>query len=64
MINVRNQRIVLDGNGSYMGMSRGFFIVRDRKGNEQKYPLFENQIKEVILQTGNSISTGALASLG
>ena len=46
-----------------LGMSRGFFILRDRKVNEEKYPLFENQIKEVILQSGNSLSTGALASL-
>ena len=54
----------MDGNGSYLGMSKGCFIVRDRKGNEKKYPLFENHIKEVVLQSGNSISTGALASLG
>jgi len=64
MIDARNQRIVMDGNGSYLGMSRGCFVLRDRKGNEEKYPLFENQIKEVVLQSGNSISTGALASLG
>jgi CRISPR-associated protein Cas1 len=54
----------MDGNGSYLGMSKGCFIVRDRKGNEEKYPLFENQIKEVVLQSGNNVSTGALASLG
>jgi len=60
----RSQRLVLNGKGSYLGMSKGCFLLRDRKGNEEKYPLFENQIKEVILQSGNSISTGALASLG
>ncbi|MFC1803279.1 CRISPR-associated endonuclease Cas1 [Thermoproteota archaeon] len=64
MIDARNQRIVMDGNGSYLGMSKGCFVLRDRKGNEEKYPLFENQIKEVVLQSGNSVSTGALASLG
>lgn len=64
MNHARSQRIVMDGNGSYLGMSKGCFILRDRKGNEEKYPLFENQIKEVVLQSGNSISTGALASLG
>jgi CRISPR-associated protein Cas1 len=64
MSHVRSQRVILDDNGSYLGMSKGCFIVRDRKGKEEKYPLFENQIKEVVLQSGNSISTGALASLG
>ena len=64
MNHARSQRIVMDGNGSYLGMSKGCFVLRDRKGNEEKYPLFENQIKEVVLQSGNSISTGALASLG
>ena len=64
MIDARNQRLVLDGNGQYLGMSKGCFVLRDRKGQEEKYPVFENQIKEVILQSGNSVSTGALASLG
>jgi len=64
MSHVRSHRIVMDGNGSYLGMSKGCFVLRDRKGNEEKYPLFENQIKEVVLQSGNSISTGVLASLG
>jgi CRISPR-associated protein Cas1 len=54
----------MDGNGSYLGMSKGCFVLRDRKGNEEKHPVFENQIKEVVLQSGNSVSTGALASLG
>jgi len=62
--NARSQKIVLDGNGSYLGMSRGCFVVRDHKGNEEKFPLFENQIKEVVLRSGNMVSTGALASLG
>jgi CRISPR/Cas system-associated endonuclease Cas1 len=54
----------MDGNGSYLGMSKGCFILRDRKGNEEKYPLFENEIKEVVLRSGNSVSTGALSSFG
>ncbi len=64
MNQARSQRILMDGKGSYLGMSKGCFLLRDRKGNEEKYPLFENQIKEVVLQSGNSVSTGALASLG
>jgi len=59
-----SQKIVMDGYGSYLGMEKGCFVLRDKKGNEEKYPLFEKQISEVVLRSGNSISTGALASLG
>jgi len=54
----------MDGNGSYLGMSKGCFVLKDRNGNEEKFPLFENEIKEVVLRSGNSVSTGALSSLG
>jgi len=54
----------MDGNGSYLGMSKGCFVLKDRNGNEEKYPLFENEIKEVVLRSGNLVSTGALSSLG
>ncbi len=64
MNQARSQRIVMDGNGSYLGMSKGCFVLKDRNGNEKKYPLFENEIKEVVLRSGNLVSTGALSSLG
>ena len=65
MSKTRTQRIFLDGNGEYLGMSKGCFVVRNRNGEEvERYPLFENQIKEVVLKSGNSVSTGALSSLG
>jgi CRISPR-associated protein Cas1 len=54
----------MDGYGSYLGMEKGCFVVKDRKGNEERYPLFEKPINEVVLRSGNMISTGALASLG
>jgi len=60
----RSQSIVMDGYGSYLGMEKGCFILKDRKGNIERYPLLENEIKEVVLRSGNSVSTGALASLG
>ncbi len=60
----KTQKIILDGNGSYLGMEKGCFVVKDRKGNYEKYPLFEKEIGEVILKSGNAVSTGALASLG
>jgi CRISPR-associated protein Cas1 len=58
------QKIVLDGHGSYLGMEKGCFTVKDREGNVQRFPLFENEIGEVVLKSGNFVSTGALASLG
>jgi len=60
----KTQKIILDGNGSYLGMEKGCFVVKDRKGNSERYPLFEKEIGEVVLKSGNMVSTGALASLG
>jgi CRISPR-associated protein Cas1 len=60
----KTQKIVLDGHGSYLGMEKGCFTVKDKEGNVQRYPLFEKEIGEVILKSGNMVSTGALASLG
>jgi CRISPR-associated protein Cas1 len=57
-------KIALDGRGSYLGMEKGCFVVRDKDRHVQRYPLFENEIGEVILKSGNLVSTGALASLG
>jgi CRISPR/Cas system-associated endonuclease Cas1 len=64
MVSARVVKVVLDGNGSYLGMEKGCFVVKDKDENVQRYPLFENEIGEVILKSGNAISTSALASLG
>lgn len=45
-------------------MEKGCFIVRDKIGRVDRYPLFENEIGEVVLRSGNMVSVGALASLG
>jgi len=58
------KKIVLDGYGSYLGMEKGCFLVRYKSGKEQTYPLFEEEIGEVVLKSGNTVSVGALASLG
>jgi hypothetical protein len=39
-------KIALDGFGSYLGMEKGCFIVRDKGGKEERYPLFESEIGE------------------
>jgi CRISPR-associated protein Cas1 len=57
-------KIALEGFGSYLGMEKGCFVVKDRNGETERYPLFENQISEVQIKSGNSVSSGALASLG
>lgn len=57
-------KLVLDDSGSYLGMEKGCFIVKDRHDNVQRYPLFEKEIGEIVLKSGNMVSTGALASCG
>jgi CRISPR-associated protein Cas1 len=57
-------KIVLDSFGSYLGMEKGAFVVRDKEGREKKYPLFENEIGEVKIVSGNTVSVGALCSIG
>ena len=64
MVRAKTQKLVLDGNGEYLGMEKGCFAVRTKDGNTSKYPLFENEIGEVVLKSSNAVSTGALASLG
>jgi CRISP-associated protein Cas1 len=60
----KTQKITLDKQGSYLGMEKGCFTVKDKTGNVQRYPLFEKEIGEVVLRSGNCVSTGALASFG
>jgi CRISPR/Cas system-associated endonuclease Cas1 len=52
----------MDDFGSFLGRGKGCLIVRDRKGKVEKYPLFENEIGEVHVKIGNSVSSGALAT--
>jgi len=60
----RTQKIVLEGHGSYLGMEKGCFIVKAKDGNVQRYPMFEGEIGEIIITSGNSISSSVLASCG
>jgi len=56
--------LVLDSYGSFLGMEKGCIILRDKYGNIEKYPLFEAEIGEVVLKSGNFVSTGVLSALG
>ena len=64
MLKEKELRLVLDGYGSFLGMEKGCFIVRDKGGAVERYPLFEREIGQVVLKSGNMVSVGALASLG
>jgi CRISPR-associated protein Cas1 len=64
ILKTKTVKIALQGFGSYLGMEEGCFVVRDRNGMTERYPLFENEIAEVQVKSGNSVSSGALASLG
>jgi hypothetical protein len=61
---VKTLNITLDHFGSYLGMEKGCYIVKDKNGNTERYPQFENQIGEVVLKSGNMVSVGALANFG
>ena len=56
----RTQKIFLDDRGSFLARGEGCLIVRDRNGKVEKYPLFENEIGEIHVRVGNSISSAAL----
>jgi CRISPR-associated protein Cas1 len=64
MVHSKVLKLVLDDHGSYLGMEKGCFTVRDKEGNTEKYPLFESEIGEIQFKSGNTVSTGALASCG
>lgn len=56
--------IALDEYGSFLGAQKGCFVVRDRNGKVEKYPLVENLISEIQIRSGNTVSAGALAKAG
>ena len=56
------EKIFLDDSGSFLGRGEGALIVRDRKKQVEKYPLFDNKVGEVQIAMGNSVSSAALAS--
>lgn len=40
---------------SYLGMEKGCFVIRDRNGETERYPMFENEIAEGQIKSGNSL---------
>ena len=58
------QKIVLNRYGSFLGVQKGCFVLKAKNGDTTIYPLFEREIGEVVLKSGNMVSTGALATMG
>jgi len=56
-------KINLDTYGNYLKMEKGCIVLRDKKGNESRYPLCEDVIGEIVLKSGNMVSTGLLTSM-
>jgi CRISPR-associated protein Cas1 len=61
---VKVVNLLVDTYGNYLGINRGCIILRDKNKKDQKFPLFEAEIGEVVLTSGNMVSTGALTALG
>lgn len=55
--------LVLKPYGKYLGYSGMNFVVRDKDRRVEKETSFY-KVGEIILQSGNSVSVGALASAG
>jgi CRISPR-associated protein Cas1 len=64
MVHSKVLKLALDDCGSYLGMEKGCFTVRDKKGSVERYPLFESEIGEIQIKSGNAVSSGALAACG
>jgi len=63
-LTVKTAKVCLDGFGSYIGRDKGCLVVRDKERTEKRYPLFDNAIGAIQIRSGNSISSGALATCG
>jgi len=61
---VKHVKIVVDSFGSFLGRDKGCLIVRDKDRNEERYPLFDNELREIQVRSGNTVSSGALATCG
>jgi CRISPR-associated protein Cas1 len=60
----KTHKINMNEFGSFLGRDKGCLVLRDRAGTEKRYPLFEDEICEIQIRSGNSISSGALATCG
>ena len=64
MHGTKTLNIMIDGYGSFIGKEEGALVIKNRTGKKTQYPLFENKIGEIQIKSGNTISSGALATCG
>jgi CRISPR-associated protein Cas1 len=53
----------LENYGSYLGRAEGCFEIRDKNKKVARYPHFQKEIGECVLQSGNYVSVDALIDL-
>ena len=57
-------KISLDDSGCYLAREKGCLVVKNRKERkEERYPIIENQLGEVQIRSGNTVSAGAIVSM-
>lgn len=60
----KTEKIILNDYGSFLGVEKGCLVVKGKSGDKKRYPLFENEIGEIQIKSGNMVSSGALATCG
>jgi CRISPR-associated protein Cas1 len=63
-LKTKTVKIALDSFGSFLGREKGCLVVKDKEGKVKRYPLSENEIAEIRIKSGNTVSAGALATCG
>lgn len=58
----KTEKILLDGYGNLVCCEKGCIVVKHDE-EEERYPLLEGSLSEIILTSGNTISVGALNNL-
>ncbi len=61
--NAKTEKIVMDGQGCFLHMEKGAFVVSKGKETLQRFTLFEKLLGEVQMRSQNCVSVGALCSL-
>jgi len=49
-LKTKTLKIALEGYSSHLGMEKGCFTAKDRDGQIEKYPMFENLIDEIRIK--------------
>jgi len=64
MLKAKPDKLYVNGFGEFIGREEGCLVVRKKGKTEKRYPLFDNQLKEIQIRSGNGISSGALVTCG